>query len=192
MEREFQVRPWRMSRTMTCQKTISSDELQCQWQNWSHRTSYSASGRTIVKGRKIIGCQVFFFFLPQDNIVGTKSVEKTRVGQIQMTPAPILVSCYCTTTGPTAFLPQKDPPPMTMWYMPDSLRNVTQKKENTKSVSKVDFSELFLLLLWIKKARAKDKTYIWGSVRWKTEKLKLRNLHTSHTLGCAIPAVIHT
>jgi hypothetical protein len=32
------------------------------------------------------------------------------------------------------------------------------------------------LLLWIKKARAKDKTYIWGSVRWKTEKLKFSTL----------------
>ncbi len=31
-------------------------------------------------------------------------------------------------------------------------------------------------LLWIKKTRVKDKTYIWGSVRWKTQKLKMRNL----------------
>ncbi len=56
-------------------------------------------------------------------------------------------------------------------------------------------SDVFLfyfILLWIKKARAKDKTYIWGSVWWKTQKLKLRNLHVSHTLGCATPAVIHT
>jgi hypothetical protein len=50
----------------------------------------------------------------------------------------------------------------------------------------------FFILLWIKKVRNKDKTCIWGSVWWKTEKLKLRNLHVSHTLGCAIPAVIHT
>jgi hypothetical protein len=27
------------------------------------------------------------------------------------------------------------------------------------------------ILLWIKKARATDKTYIWGSLRWKTKKL---------------------
>ena len=48
------------------------------------------------------------------------------------------------------------------------------------------------ILLWIKKTRAKDKTYIWGSVWWKTQKLKMRNLHASHTLGCVTPAVIHT
>ncbi len=47
-------------------------------------------------------------------------------------------------------------------------------------------------LLWIKKTRATDKTYIWESVWWKTHKLKLRNLYASHTLGYAIPAVIHT
>jgi hypothetical protein len=51
---------------------------------------------------------------------------------------------------------------------------------------------LFFMLLWIKKGRDKDKTYIWGSVRRKTQKIKLRNLHASHTLGCATPAVIHT
>jgi hypothetical protein len=50
----------------------------------------------------------------------------------------------------------------------------------------------YFILLWIKKSRGKDKTYIWGSVRWKTQKLKMRNLHTSHTLGWAIPDVIHT
>jgi hypothetical protein len=31
-------------------------------------------------------------------------------------------------------------------------------------------------LLWIVKARAKDKNYIWISVRWKAKKLNLRNL----------------
>ena len=36
--------------------------------------------------------------------------------------------------------------------------------------------------LWVKKARGKDKTYVWGSVWWKTQKLKLRNLRASHTL----------
>ncbi len=36
---------------------------------------------------------------------------------------------------------------------------------------------LFLFLLWIKKERGKDKTYIWGSVWWKTQKLKRRNPH---------------
>jgi hypothetical protein len=48
------------------------------------------------------------------------------------------------------------------------------------------------VLIWIKKARVKDKTCTWGSVWWKTQKLNLRNLHVSHTLGCVIPAVIHT
>ncbi len=65
-------------------------------------------------------------------------------------------------------------------------------------------------LLWIKKARSKDKTDVWVSVRWKVShlflihnkqhikqtdidllytvlilnpKLKMRNLHVSHTLG---------
>jgi hypothetical protein len=50
---------------------------------------------------------------------------------------------------------------------------------------------VYFVLFWIKKMRAKDKTYTWGSVWWKTQKLKLRNLHVSHTLGCVIPAVIH-
>ena len=35
-------------------------------------------------------------------------------------------------------------------------------------------------LLWIVKARAKDKNDIRMSVRWKAKKLKLRNLHASH------------
>jgi hypothetical protein len=48
------------------------------------------------------------------------------------------------------------------------------------------------ILLWIKKTRTKDKTYIWGSVWWTTQKLNLRNLHVSLTLGCTIPDVIHT
>ncbi len=48
------------------------------------------------------------------------------------------------------------------------------------------------ILLWIKKVRAKDKTYIWGSIWWNTQKLKPRTLHVSHALGCVIPAVIHT
>ena len=30
------------------------------------------------------------------------------------------------------------------------------------------------------------------SLWWKTQKLNLRNLHVSHTLGCDIPTVIHT
>ncbi len=47
-------------------------------------------------------------------------------------------------------------------------------------------------LFLIEKTRVKDKTYIWGSVWWKTQKLKLRNLHDSHTLGCVIPVVTHT
>ncbi len=33
----------------------------------------------------------------------------------------------------------------------------------------------YYILLWIKKVRVKDKTYIWGSVWWKTQKFKLRN-----------------
>jgi hypothetical protein len=60
-----------------------------------------------------------------------------------------------------------------------------------KAKSLIFFWISIFILLWIKKARAKDKTYIWGSVWWKTEKLKLRNLHTSHTLGDVIPPVIH-
>ncbi len=47
-------------------------------------------------------------------------------------------------------------------------------------------SDLCLRLLWIEKAKVKDKTYIWVSVWWKTQKLKMRNLPE---LGCAIPAV---
>jgi hypothetical protein len=42
--------------------------------------------------------------------------------------------------------------------------------------------DIFCSLL-IDEARAKDKTYTWVSVRWKTKKLKLRNLSASHTLG---------
>ncbi len=37
--------------------------------------------------------------------------------------------------------------------------------------------------LWIKKTRTKDKIYIWGSVSWKSQKLKLRNLHVRMTDG---------
>jgi hypothetical protein len=51
---------------------------------------------------------------------------------------------------------------------------------------------IIFISLWIKKERVKDNTYIWGSVWWKTQKLKMRNLHDSHTLGCVIPTVIHT
>ena len=51
---------------------------------------------------------------------------------------------------------------------------------------------ILFILLWIKKTRVKDKTYIWGSVWWKTKKLKLRNLHSSHARGCVIPSVIYT
>ena len=41
-----------------------------------------------------------------------------------------------------------------------------------------------MCLLWIVKARAKDKNYIGISVWWKDKKLNLRNLHTSHALRC--------
>ncbi len=60
-----------------------------------------------------------------------------------------------------------------------------------RSCSEPDL-HLFSILLWIKKARGKDKTYTWGSVWWKTQKLTLRTLHDSYTLGCDIPVVIHT
>ncbi len=48
--------------------------------------------------------------------------------------------------------------------------------------------------LWNDKKTDKKKTYKWvcdGRTK-DEEKLKMRNLHDSHTLGCATPPVIHT
>ncbi len=48
-----------------------------------------------------------------------------------------------------------------------------------REVERGDIFLFYFILLWIKKVRDEEKTYIWGSVRWKTQKLKLRNLQVS-------------